>query len=99
MKERKKKKKKEDKKPQTHPPEIPNDLVERGREHVADVAEDALVRLHAQALADLPHDDFEAVGRADLELELREARRGADGREVDAHYPPPPLIVSTHHHH
>lgn len=69
---------------QTHPPKILHALVQGWGKHVPNVAKHALVGLKPELVADLPDDDFEAVGCCHHEDHGGHAGRGADGYEVDA---------------
>ena len=71
------------KKVKTHPPQIPNPLVQPRRKDAVDVAKDALALPQRQLPLQEAEHAGEALAGGDLEDALVEARGGADRLEAD----------------
>lgn len=69
----------------THPPQILHRLVQRRRKHIPNIAEQALMRLQLEFLAQKSDEHFEAVrSRQHEDGALRERPRAGYGLHVDA---------------
>ena len=76
----------EGKKKGTNPPKITDALVQPRRKDAVDVAKDRLGVAQTEFPAEEADHACEALGGADLEDALREARGGADRVEADCYY-------------